>query len=359
MLDVNQLPLNKKFSMRLIMPDSWAINCYSESGETPNPYVLLGTKAALIVDTTDTLLPLRDYIETYITGDLPIMVASTHSHMDHTGNNGAFNDCPIYMSQIAWEEVQEQRREGEFDTPRHRGLIQGDYVPTIIKPGDVIDIGERQIEAVEFGGCHSNSSIGYIDHGQRIFFPGDEMESGQVLMQGDFRGGRNCVELYRENLLRIKAREAEFDIICPPHNGTPMHRKIIDYFIENCDRILAGIEGEKDIGSMSYLLGPHEPRGPERVKELRFDPMSRRSEWKGTSIVYSLNRIYRKDIGLHNNDPAAAENPGPEGVAAADCGTSGEGAAAENPGPKGDAAAGQACGGMQKRQNDLTDRGRK
>ncbi|MGN0998818.1 MAG: MBL fold metallo-hydrolase [Faecousia sp.] len=295
-MNTEQLPLNKTFSRRLIKPDTWVINCWSESMENPNPHVLIGKKYAMVVDTTDTRQPLREYLETYVTGGLPIVVASTHSHMDHTGNNGAFNDCPIYMSQIAWEEVQKLRSDGAFQKPRHLGLIQGDYVPHIVKEGDVIDLGEREIEVISFGGCHSNSSIGFLDRTYGIFFPGDEMESGQVLMQGDFRGGRNCVELYKENLIHLKRWEGQFDMICPPHNGTPVHAKVVDYFIENCERILSGIEGEQDIGSMSYLLGPHEPRSPERVKELRYDPTARRSEWMGTSIVYSIDRIFKKDI---------------------------------------------------------------
>lgn len=292
-IDVNSLPLNKQFSRRLIKPDTWVINCWSLSGESPNPHVLLGEKYAMVIDTTDTKLPLRKYLETYVTEGKPILVVSTHSHMDHTGNNGAFNDCPIYMSAVALEEVQALRRNGEFQNPRHAGLIPGDYVPRILKEGEVINLGGREIEAVSFGGCHSGSSIGLLDRTMGIFFPGDEMEAGQVLMQGDFRGGRNTVELYRENLLNLKKREKEFDMICPPHNGSPMSSRILDAFLENCDRILAGVEGERDIGSLSYLLGPHEPRPPERVQALRQDPMVRRSEWKGTSIVYSVDRIRR------------------------------------------------------------------
>ena len=296
MIDVQTLPLHKKFSRRLVWKDTWLINCYSPSGESPNPHVLIGKEAALVVDTTDTHMPLREYLETYVTGDLPIWVASTHSHLDHTANNGSFNDCPIYMSAIAWEEIKEQRRNGSFQDPRHLGLIEGDYIPNIVKPGDIIDIGDRPIEVIEFGGCHSGSSIGFLDHKARIFFPGDEMESGQVLMQGEGRGGRNCVELYHENLLHLKEISSEFDLICPPHNGSPMHVSALDNFIENCERIMSGIEGDTDIGSISYLLGPHEPRSPEKVRRLRYDPNSRRSEWKGTSIVYSIDRIWKKDL---------------------------------------------------------------
>lgn len=290
-LNVNELPLNKQFSRRLIRPDTWLINSYSASSEAPNPHVLIGNDYALVIDTTDTKQNLRKYLELYVT-DKPLMVASTHSHGDHTLCNGLFNDCPIYMSEISWEEIQQNRETG-FNGKASDYII-GDYTPIIIKEGDIIDLGGREIEVISFGGCHSKSSIAYLDRKYGILFTGDEMESGQVLMQGEFRGGDNSVELYRENLLHLKERFDDFDMICPPHNGSPMHSTIIDYFIENCDRIMNGIEGDTDIGSISYLLGPNEPRSPENVARLRFDPTSRRSEWKGTSIVYSIERIFKK-----------------------------------------------------------------
>lgn len=291
MLNVKDLPLNKQFSRRLVKPDTWLINCYSESCEAPNPHVLIGERYALVIDTTDTKQDLRKYLEQYVT-DKPLMVASTHSHGDHTLCNGLFNDCPIYMSQIAWEEIQAGRATGFKG--KDKDYIVGDYVPTIVKEGDIIDLGGREVEVIRFGGCHSPGSVAYLDKKYGILFTGDEMESGQVLMQGEFRGGNNSVELYRENLLHLKEYADQFDTICPPHNGSPMHAKVVDYFIENCDRIMSGIEGERDIGSVSYLLGPHEPRSPERVKSLRFDPNARRSEWMGTSIVYSIDRIFKK-----------------------------------------------------------------
>ncbi len=291
MVNINELPLNKQFTRRLAKPDTWVINCYSESQESPNPHVLVGDTHVLVIDTTETRLDLRKYISTYIS-DKPIIVACSHSHGDHTLSNGQFNDCPIYMTQIAWQEIQVKRVEGYGK--RGEGHIMGDYVPIIIKPGDIIDLGGREIEAISFGGCHSPGSIGYLDKKYGIFFSGDEMESGQSLMQGEFRGGNNCVELYRDNLLHLKERADEFDMICPAHNGTPMHAMMVDFFIENCDRIMSGIEGDTDIASMSYLLNPHETRSPERVKELRFNPNVRRSEWKGTSIVYSLDRVFKK-----------------------------------------------------------------
>lgn len=291
---VADLPLNKQFSRRLIRPDTWLINCYSESLESPNPHVVIGDTYALVIDTTDTRLNLRAYIQEYIT-DKPLIVASTHSHGDHTLANSQFSDCPIYMSHQAWVEIQEMREKG-LDERKAPYYTLGDYIPRILKEGDCIDLGGRVVEAVSFSGCHSGSSIAYFDRKYRILFPGDELEMGQVLIQGDFRGGANTVERYHRNLGHLKDYLPEIDLVCPPHNGSPIDGHVIDFFMENCQRIMSGIEGDRDIGSMTYLLAPHEPRSPQRARQLRFDPMSRRSEWKGTSLVYSINRIFDADI---------------------------------------------------------------
>lgn len=295
-MKVDDLPLKRRFSMRLIAPDTWVIDCYSEEGGIANPHLLLGKKAALVIDTADARQPLRDYLQQYITGDLPILVASTHSHFDHTGNNGQFNDCPIYMSQIAWEEIQRQRETGFFEKEKKNQYIQGDYIPNIIQEGDRIDLGDREIEVISFGGCHSSGSIAFLDHKHGLFFPGDELESGQALMQGDDRGGENCVERMRDNILHLSSWKSEIKMVCSPHNGSPMDPQIIDFYLENCERILRGIEGSREIGSFTYLLGPNETRPAEKVQRLLHDPYTRRSEWKGSSIIYSTNRVYYTQI---------------------------------------------------------------
>lgn len=291
-MGIQDIPFSKQFSVRKVRPDTWIINCASESAESPNPHVVIGKERALVIDTTDTPLDVRRFISEYVT-DLPLAVASTHSHFDHTLNNAAFSDCPIYMSAQAWAEVQEQRRNG-LDKRYGTGRSLGDYTPQLVKPGDEIDLGGRTVLVVDFGGCHSDSSISYLDTEYGILFPGDELESGQVLMQGDDHGSNNTVEHYRDNLLHLKSFGDRIKLVCPPHNGTPIDASIIDDLLENCERILAGHEGDKDIGSLSYLLNPHEPRSPERVQKLRWDPDSRRSEWKGTSIVYSVSKVFNR-----------------------------------------------------------------
>ena len=59
---------------------------------------------------------------------------------------------------------------------------------------------------------------------------------------------------------------------------------------------MSGIPGELDVASTSYLLNPFEGRDPAMGKKIREDPTILRSEWKGTSIVYSTERIMRADV---------------------------------------------------------------
>jgi glyoxylase-like metal-dependent hydrolase (beta-lactamase superfamily II) len=189
------------------------------------------------------------------------------------------------MSSLAWNEIKASREKG-WDSPRQKGHIMGDYVPVLLRPGDVLDIGGREIEVLPYNPCHSPTSLVYLDRTYGILFPGDEIDPGQINIWGI------PVETFRNDMLSLK--EHSFDMICPAHNGTPMHAKILDYYIENCERIMSGIEGEMDKGSTSYLLNPFETRPPEVVQERRWDPAIRRSEWKGTAINYNVNLIFNK-----------------------------------------------------------------
>lgn len=302
-----KLPVHKQFSMRLAKPGTWIIVPYSPSGmEAPKPHLLIGEKYALLIDPTDTPFDLRAYIRTCIT-DKPLLVANTHSHRDHTYANWLFDDCTIYMSEMCQQELRARRegppqlKAGEEELGMTR-VSQNDG--TVVRPGDIIDLGNREIEVFgDFTPCHAPSSLMYLDKTAGILFPGDEIDPGQVNMWNQ------PVETFRRNILNLIGRRDEFDMICPPHNGTPMHAKCLDYFLENCDRVMSGIEGELDVGSMSYLLNPFESRNPETVKHRRWDPLTRRSQWMGTAINYNAELIFDRQL----NKPHQKVSPTPPG----------------------------------------------
>ena len=285
-IDFRSLPVNKQFMRVLVKPDTWLLNGISLDNAAPHPHVVIGDDKAIIIDTTDLNLELRKYVEQYVT-DKPLMVASTHSHGDHTANNYMFSDCPIYMTEVAWKEIQENRKKKDDRQPV---WALGDSTPIIIGDGDIIDLGGRKLECIKFCGCHSDSSIVYLDLKYGCLFTGDEFEGGQVLVMG--AKGKNCIEMYRDNLVELKKKiNGRATCICPPHNGSPIDILLLDYMIENCERIMAGHEGMKDVRSMTFGLNPH---GYDIGMFADMDNV-RRSEWMGTSLVYNTKRIFYKD----------------------------------------------------------------
>ena len=277
---MNKFSMDRGFACRLIKPDTWFVQGILES---PATHVLLGKKAALVIDPGQNRNNIRTYIESIT--NLPLQVANTHGHFDHTGSNGQFSGCPIYMSEYA---TQECKRIFPHLNPDDYSV---DYEPLAIDEGHIFDLGDRKVEAVAIG-CHSPGSFAYLDHKHKLLFTGDELESGQVLINDVRNIGYASVERYLANMKKLKERISEFDTICPAHNGSPMDASIIDAFIENCQRILSGIDGKRDISSSTYLHGrPDDPRGAQSV-QLRTNPLYRRSEWKGTSIVYNINRVF-------------------------------------------------------------------
>ena len=288
MSDFRSMPVNKQFMRVLVKPDTWLLNGISLDNAAPHPHVVIGDKLAAIIDTTDLELELRKYVEENVT-DKPLVVISTHSHGDHTANNYMFEDCPIYMSEISWEEIKANREKAASGDETHPGWSKGTYVPTIVKDGDIIDLGGRTLECIKFAGCHSDSSMVYLDSKYGCLFTGDEFEGGQVLVMG--ARGDNCIEKYHDNLLKLRERvNGRATCVCPPHNGSPCDIMILDYMIENCERIMNGIEGMKDVRSMTFGLNPH----GYSISRMA-DENVRRSEWMGTSIVYNTKRIFYKD----------------------------------------------------------------
>ena len=271
----------REFTRRRIKPDTWYIHGRQDSAVT---YLLIGSERALVIDPGENRNDIRGYIRTIT--DKPLIVAATHEHFDHTGSCGQFKGCPIYMSEYAASHC---RQPSAFNHSLEGFSL--DYEVESLPEGAVIDLGDREVETIAIG-CHSPGSFAYLDHKYRLLFTGDEVESGQVLIHDYFNKGNASVERYLKNLKKLKAREAEFDMLCPAHNGAPMDN-CLDSFIENCERILAGIPGKTDISSPTYLRKT-ESRNPEMVKKMLNDQNLRRSEWEGTSIVYDMRKIYEK-----------------------------------------------------------------
>ena len=86
-------------------------------------------------------------------------------------------------------------------------------------------------------------------------------------------------------MIKLQKRIEDFNFLCPGHNGSPVSPEYILLLKENAERIISGIEGKLNLDYASYHPGKTgDPRGN--------GPNLRRSEWKGSSMVYDINKVF-------------------------------------------------------------------
>ena len=177
-------------------------------------YLLIGEQRALLIDTGYGEGNLRAVVEGIT--DKPVTVINTHGHFDHTGGNGWWPRALMARPSAATCRIpfsEEQRRWRDAKP-------YPDYEIEFVKEGDRIDLGGRQVEVLEIP-AHHEGSIALLDCTDRLLFTGDELESGQVLLFVRASGLpiAQVAAAHRANMEKLRARRADYDYLCPAHNG--------------------------------------------------------------------------------------------------------------------------------------------
>ncbi len=212
-----------KFATRQILDDVYQI---AFGGDMISMYVLVGRDKALVVDTH--MIPEDDGVRIVdrvkaIT-DKPLIVVNTHSHPDHIGANDQFGE--VHASTIAVEEIRA--------AAKRRGAEVG-YSLKAVKNGDVFDLGDRQVEVIDIP-AHSAGSVALLDRKDGYLFTGDEIDPGQVVGINEANVGKhyaNMKMLYEKYYARITH-------LVPAHNGAPVTRRYVKYFMDLDAKIIAG-----------------------------------------------------------------------------------------------------------------------
>ena len=259
------------FHPTMITPNTWMIS--SRSPATPfgsDNYLLLGDEMALCIDSGMSKLNFYEYAKQFT--DLPIHgVINTHSHFDHTGGNGYFPR--VYMHPLAEKGAKSPFGGESGDYPL-------DYEITPVREGFTLNLGNRELEIIEIG-AHDLSSIAILDKTNRILFSGDELETGwcNVGIMGNAPG--TSIESHYNNMLKLKARWDEFDIICPAHHGAPISKDLLNHVLIADKMILDGVPGDPNMPDKN---------GGGRFRNGEILAM----RYKMAHIGYNVNNIFEK-----------------------------------------------------------------
>ena len=154
------------FQARKVQEGTWLI-----SGTGCDSYLLEGSDEAFMIDSGMDAADIRAFAQTLT--PLPVSrVINTHSHFDHTAGNGFFD--VVYGT----EGIARSAKNTMGANPADYRL---DYTFTIVKDGDVIDLAGRPLRVIVLD-CHAPGNLAVLDETHRILFPGDEIETGQVLL---------------------------------------------------------------------------------------------------------------------------------------------------------------------------------
>ncbi len=153
-------------------------------------YLLEGRDRALLIDTgnpskhTAGVDDLKSVVRFLLGHDnqgqpiahpLDFVLANTHSHDDHIGENAEFSDRTVYYMDLDWPETAPANyvpiREGGGKTAHGSGAAVGE-----------IDLGDRKVTAIAMP-PHTPGSTGYLDADNQMLFSGDALGSGYVWLQ--------------------------------------------------------------------------------------------------------------------------------------------------------------------------------
>lgn len=280
---------DRNFNARFLTPDTVVI-----SGDGCDCYLLTADDEAIMIDAGESTANIRDFAQTLT--DKPLRaVVNTHSHFDHTGGNGYFD--VIYGT----EGISKSAKNAMGDPVDQYPL---NYEFTIVKDGDILPLKGRPLTLIELD-CHAPGNLAILDTTRRILFPGDELECAQVLLlpgYAEIPGQIHAkpaasVETYHRAMLKLKAYEGDFDMICPGHNGTPIDKSYLDRYITLAEAVMGGLIGSPDVRSRSYDGSmPHFPYP---------DAGYRRAEMNGCSLVYHEKLIFDRDYTKTDGLPTA------------------------------------------------------
>ena len=148
-----------------------------------NCYLLLGDSRALLIDSSIGTGDLKAVVGSIT--DLPVTVAATHAHGDHTGGACQFGSVYVHKAEcsLKFKLLNLKRVRADLISNKMKSLgvtnkdVRGNVFKTKWIPfegGQTFELGNRLIRAVHTPG-HSPGGVVFLDEGEKKMFTGDNV----------------------------------------------------------------------------------------------------------------------------------------------------------------------------------------
>ena len=198
-------------------------------------YLVLGKKRGILLDTGNGIGDIKKVVQELT--DLPVSVLLTHVPYDHVAGAYRFKKIAMFDNSAALQVL----KKGRDNTSLQKYLTE-EYlwkplpanfdpatwtippmeVTELLHEGDIVDLGERQLEVIYTPG-HSPGHICLLDRDNRILFTGDHFFPGPLYAFGDDVN----IQDYIVSNKKLSRRIAEFDFLCSGHNDPWVKSEVI------------------------------------------------------------------------------------------------------------------------------------
>jgi hydroxyacylglutathione hydrolase len=145
----------------------------------PVSYLIRGEERALLFDSGSNRRDIRPVVESFT--DLPVTVTFSHTHFDHLGNHVRFDRVALFDHPSLRQRVVNSRFTPSLR--QHLKLGRPSFrVAEWWAAGDVVDLGERELEILPVPG-HSPESIALLDRDRGQLFLGDFLYNYELYVE--------------------------------------------------------------------------------------------------------------------------------------------------------------------------------
>ena len=210
-------------------------------------YLIVGTERALLFDTLTGMGNLHDVVAQLTA--LPVVVVNSHSHYDHVGDNHRFEivfapDSDYTRHNAVGIEHDQALRfipDGSIRKPTPPGFdpdrwkVERWETAGTLSDGDVIDLGDRQLEVLLTPG-HAPDALCLLDRANGLLFTGDTYYRGPLFAH--LPG--SDLDLYAATTERLAELRGDVRVLLPGHNTTAVPADDLIELHDAFRQVLAG-----------------------------------------------------------------------------------------------------------------------